>query len=220
MQIPLLLLAVVMLSALTIAKLLGVPLRLRLISILGLGLILVSLDSIHSYKSSIRDSAQVFTPKYKISVVSNGYRPNLDLIDAKYEAVNRCLNIPQALSVEKARELTIFVRTDQLWFDCPHREVAQGILLWPSKEDCYGQYYPHSKTIHVTEDLFSLGHETVHYIHSLQHDDLVSLCGNSIDDYFSALGYGTDRAMRNAEYARHLRGAETNSNYADGQACE
>lgn len=134
-------------------------------------------------EAKILDPAEEFTPQFHIKVKNNGYKTNLSVIDNKFIAVLSCMGYQK-------KDVPDFII-----------DIASNEDYFPCKTDnsyCWGETFPMNH-IYITQDLHSLSHELVHMMRqNVVHDEVVSFCGNRIDDMFSSLGFHKGRYNRRA----------------------
>ena len=111
-----------------------------------------------------------YTPK-GIMVLKDGYNPDMEMIDTKYEKVEDCVR-KNNLEIKRDKDsLLVHIVTDQDAFPC--RVSRTGY--------CAGLL--NAGHIDVTESLSALAHESAHYITRLpEHQGIIHECGYLIDN--------------------------------------
>jgi hypothetical protein len=124
-----------------------------------------------------------------IAVISNGYNPDIEVLDDKYLAAMQCANMDPDVYIDT---FTVEIETDGDSFSCPEIDSESDDPI------CAGMYDPMLSLIHITEDLEHFAHELGHHQdHSIYNTVCVELgsrddvhvgslsvaCGDKIDGY-------------------------------------
>ncbi|MDP3733704.1 MAG: hypothetical protein Q8R37_00600 [Nanoarchaeota archaeon] len=112
-----------------------------------------------------------------IAVNKNGYHPNMDMIDVKYDAVEHCLRENEIPILNGKEDIVVYIETDQEdIIPCPNKEydVCQGYYCLAFCEEI--------GRIGIPENLRYLSHELSHHLRRSEvHDTITKTCGTSLD---------------------------------------
>ena len=122
-----------------------------------------------------------------IAVNKNGYSPNMEMIDVKYDAVEHCLREKEILILNGKEDAVVYIITNNDTIKpCPD----------PAVDFCYGYYCLELYSVGcnnvgdvvIPENLRKLGHEFVHHQRKNgDHDSILSICGMKVDNNINGI---------------------------------